>query len=780
VRRVIVVGDMPQPDQQLQAIMKEVSPDCLYWHVNEVEKFKPVTGDLMVPLGKAAIETVLRVDKAKVDDLVGQQYDAKVEGADVKVICQYHPGYLARMQEKKGGATERAVKAWFDVWDTVQEVSTGEEVKIPEVLVLTEYEDVVAWLEYLRDTDHVIGYDYETWGVNQSGENTALRPELCTEFEILTIGCAVVREDGTWDAFSFPFDWHREDGTWYWTEEQQQVIADLWFGIYLGKRSIAHFCKYEHKCNLKRFGRTNVSLMDTMLEDDTYNEVNDHKLHRVGARMGLRWMRYKSLSDKTRKNPKEAPLDKLLEYNALDALCTILSHVKLDELLSEQQLDGVARMEESFCYYLAKLEMNGMQVDANEASIVRAELRDVEIPKLQHEFSTLPEIQKVERWALRTMKKYQTKAYQEGRKQVVFSPKSPPMMKYLCMDVLKLPIQEVKVNGKYTLKFDKRTLEPYEEDVPVLTHLVNLRRTSAMLTGFLDKWEAFVDSHGKVHSQYNQGKVVTGRLSSTDPPQQNIPKKHRVRKVYVSRYKDGWLVNVDVKQQEPRLLAGWSKDEKMIEAINGGYDLHGFVASEIYGVPYLADQTEHREIGKRMNLGMMYGQTEYGLAAKTGMTVEAAVRLLKLYDRRFPRIAKQRQEWQAFAAKHGYAEDLFGRRRHLPDALSKDKWLRERALRQACNYPIQRTALVFTMVSMGVAMQTIEDEGLEDAMCVCGTVHDSIIGDAADAKYRKRLQEILVYGVEIHNKAEYWKDSGVPMKADVEWGRNLYQLEKAA
>jgi DNA polymerase-1 len=301
-----------------------------------------------------------------------------------------------------------------------------------------------------------------------------------------------------------------------------------------------------------------------------------------------------------------------------------------------------------------------------------------------------------------------------------------------------------------------------------------------MLTGFLNKWEAFVDACSIVHSQYNQAKVVTGRLSSTDPPQQNIPKKHEVRRVYISRYKRGFIVNADVIQQEPRLLAGWARDAKMIEAINSGFDLHGFVASEIFRVPYEGDKTQKRDIGKRMNLGMMYGQTEYGLAAKTGMSVPDALKLLHTYDRRFPDIAKQRAEWQRFAATHGYAEDMFGRRRHLPDALSKDKWLRERALRQASNYPIQRTALVFTMITLGVAMEEIERQGWQEAMCICGTVHDSIIGDSADEVYRGRLIDIMIYAVECHNHADYWKNSGVPMKADVEYGKNLYELVKVA
>jgi DNA polymerase I-like protein with 3'-5' exonuclease and polymerase domains len=768
--RVIVVGEMEEPDPTLLRIIGEVSSDCWYCHIDELVQVV-ASDDVIVPLGKKCVEEVLGF-KIKMDKEIGQQHDATVGVCPVKVICQYHPTYVQTMGEKKGGASEKALRAWFDVWDTVQEVATGEESPIPDVEVVWDFDELVVKLDFLLNRPTLVfGYDYETYGENSRGENLALRPELCRLFYILTIGVGYFDDDGVEQAFAFKFQWLNDP----WPREQFEEIKDRWLRLLERESKVAHFAKYEHKCNIRVFGRTTPS-MCTFLMDDTLNELNDHGLHRVGARCGLRWMRYKSQSDGIRKNPKDADLGKLLTYNALDGLCTILSYDWLQKQLEEEEQDGNARLEEEFCLYLARMETTGVQIDPVEANAIRSEI-EAEIPKMEARFQTLPEVKAVCKWALRGgIKKFQTKAYQNGDKRVEFSAKSPPMMQRLILHELKLPIPKVKDKGKEKIKLDKRALEPFEEDVPVLRELVGLRKLSAMKTGFLDKWEAFVDDLGRVHSQYNQGKVVTGRLSSTDPPQQNIPKKHKVRRVYVSRWPDGWLVNADVKQQEPRLLAGWSGDEKMIEAINSGYDLHGFVASEIYQVEYQGDATQNREIGKRMNLGMMYGQTEYGLSAKTGMTVEAALRLLKTYDVRFPKIAKQRVEWQRFAALHGYAEDLFRRRRHLPDAKSPDKWVRERALRQASNYPIQRTAMVFTMISLCVAMQEIENQGWQDAMCVMMTVHDSIVGDSADRVYRDRLCEIMQYGVECHNTADYWRDKGVPMLADVETGRNFYEL----
>jgi DNA polymerase-1 len=224
-------------------------------------------------------------------------------------------------------------------------------------------------------------------------------------------------------------------------------------------------------------------------------------------------------------------------------------------------------------------------------------------------------------------------------------------------------------------------------------------------------------------------------------------------------------------------MAGWSQDATMIREINSGKDLHGFVASMIFGVPYDGKKTKYREeFGKRMNLGIMYGQTEYGLAAKTGISVERARELLVEYDILFPGVREWLDSKHQEAVRLGYVTDLFGARRHLPAAMSADEWELKRALRQAGNFPIQSTANRFTLFSLCVAHRMVDDAGLEEKIVLCGTVHDSIIADAAPG-YEAKAAEILEAALTWHNDQPHWAGRGVRMEAEIKIGPNLKDTE---
>lgn len=714
-----------------------------------------VTDAVVVALGKKSAEAAYGAKLGNYNEEAGNEYECvDAKGNKAPLVLQYHPGYVMRMSGEKGGAAEKSVQLWYDVWDTVQTRLLGLDKEPPQTISLTDAQEIVTVLEHVAISPLVVkrSYDYETWG-----DRDARRPELNRTFRVLSVGLAwSQRTDAGVGkiAVSFPLDRDQSPAA-------QQAIAAAWLRI-IDVGATAHNAQYEHKCNFIRFGRSGP-LRDTMLMDNVVDELQRHKLERVMVRCKIDWAHYKRRSKPIQENPAESSLDDLLRYNALDALATLVCDDYLEEELERQgpRLSGVARGDELICSSLARLELAGMRSDLTEAGRYRVQAK-AELADLEAQFRQLPEVQRVERWAVNNIK--------SAKKGAVFNPKSPPMMRRLLIHELKVPI---KPNREGVYKLDKRGLEPYVEQHAVLKALNRVRSLSSMVSGFLDKWEQFIGPDGNIHSRYRLAEVVTGRLSSSDPPQQNMPHKSEVRRAIISRFRDGSLVEGDAVQQEPRLIAGWSQDERMLQAINDGKDLHGYVASLIFNVEYRAKETEYREeFGKRMNLGIIYGQTEWGLAAKTGITVERARELLAQYDEEFPSILKMRQFWHQQACELGYVEDLFGARRHLPAALSADDWQVKRALRQAGNFPIQSTANRFTLFSLCVLHSYVDNDGLQDMIVPCGTVHDSIIADAAPG-YERRAADMLEAAMTWHNSQPYWRDRGVRMEAEIKMGHNL-------
>lgn len=707
-------------------------------------------------------------------------------GDDVEytAICQLSPAYIVRQSGKKGGRSEKDIRLWTDVWEQVVRTTEGVQDEEPATVALDDEREILELLERLLARPGKIAYDYETWG-----DVAALRPELNRDFRIVSCGLAW-REgpgpDGVKNA-AFLFDRPRKASpalvrAWTALISQANAQPALVRGSKpragLEQPKVAHFCRYEHKCNIKRFGQT-WELRDTMLEVHALDELADGGLDRVMVRSGLFWGGFKKKYSDTRKNPMEAPIDHLLRYNALDAHGTFLCDEASEIELEQEGLTHVARQDEGFSMDLAYQEMQGICVDPAEVVVQRTRVsRDV--VTMLAEFRRQPPVKRVEAWAKLGIKKYHN-----GKTEPVFNPKSPPMMKQLVIKELKVPVQPIKKQGKEVLSLDAKVLEKFVDQYPLLQMLMDYRSREAMAV-MLSKWDKYIGPTQCVHSSYNQHIVVTGRLSSTDPPLQNISKEDEVRKIFISRFTDGWLINADYAQQEPRLIAGWSQERKLIDAILAGRNLHAFVGSIIFKNSY-ENIMAHREDkgtpefkqydrGKKMNLGIAYGQTEFGLAAKTGMSIDEARALLHRYDQEFPGVAVWRLGFHRMAMEFGYVEDLFGARRHLPDARSSNKWERERALRQAGNFPVQGTAYRFTQIAAGV-LRLLLAEYCPGKAFVVGQVHDSVLVDC-HPDVVEIVPGLIQLAMLIHNEMPYWEDRGIPMAIDLKIGRNLYEMEK--
>ena len=253
---------------------------------------------------------------------------------------------------------------------------------------------------------------------------------------------------------------------------------------------------------------------------------------------------------------------------------------------------------------------------------------------------------------------------------------SPTQLAILLYDVLKVPAIDKKMprgTGADILK---------QIDLPICKLLIEQKIILKLLTAFIDNLpEKINKKDGRLHSHFNQLGTDTGRFSSTEPNLQQIPSKNKeIRMMFCA--KPGYtLVGSDFSAQEPRILAAYSKDKKMLDAFANNKDIYATVGSDIFKNDYW-DNMEHYKDGtpnvegekrrskcKKLILGTMYGMGSKKMAVDMNCSVEEGKKIIEDFYREFPKVHKWIEETEKNACKNGYVEDYAGRKRHLPDLL---------------------------------------------------------------------------------------------------------------
>jgi len=204
--------------------------------------------------------------------------------------------------------------------------------------------------------------------------------------------------------------------------------------------------------------------------------------------------------------------------------------------------------------------------------------------------------------------------------------------------------------------------------------MLEYRTVSKLISTYIDNLPELVHEDGKIHTRLHQMGARTGRFSSSDPNLQNIPKKNKeIRRMFTAE-KGKVLICSDYSQQEPRVLAYISGDEKMIERYqqDRNLDLYSLVASIIFEVPYNsclkgAENEKFRTLCKAILLGIMYGRSIGSVAESLGKSYKDTKKLLDEINRRFPGIESAIRGATRFCEDKGFVQTIHGRKRRLPD-----------------------------------------------------------------------------------------------------------------
>ena len=249
--------------------------------------------------------------------------------------------------------------------------------------------------------------------------------------------------------------------------------------------------------------------------------------------------------------------------------------------------------------------------------------------------------------------------------------------------------------------------------------LYKVRRLSAVdtyLSSFVEGIAAHTKQDGKLHVRLLQHRTSTGRFSGADPNMQNMPRggTFPVKKVFVSRFEGGKILEADFAQLEFRAAAYLSQDEVAIEEVSTGFDVHSYTAKVISD----AGQSTSRQDAKAHTFAPLYGATGFGRSK-----AEAA------YYEHFTDKYKGVAAWHTRLAKEAITTQKIitpsGREFAFPDVVRKSTG-RVSHLTQIKNYPVQSFA---TADIVPIALLHIDEllKGLQS--CIVNTVHDSIVID---------------------------------------------------
>lgn len=245
----------------------------------------------------------------------------------------------------------------------------------------------------------------------------------------------------------------------------------------------------------------------------------------------------------------------------------------------------------------------------------------------------------------------------------------------------------------------------------------DVERTTAGKTKIITRESLLVN--GRVHTSFKQHGARTGRFSSTNPNLQNIPSRGTYGPVIRSMFipdPGHTLIVSDYSQIEPRVMASFSGDKTMLSAYNEGRDLYQAIADKL-GVS--------RHAGKTLILAMAYGIGPSKIAHDLDMGVQAARSLLDDFARQFPALERYKAQVIREAARRRpvpYVVTVLGRRRLLPDLVSRDPELRSRGKRQAFNTMIQGSAADIMKLALIRAHKMIPEQSR-----VLLTVHDELV-----------------------------------------------------
>jgi len=449
---------------------------------------------------------------------------------------------------------------------------------------------------------------------------------------------------------------------------------------------------------------------DTLLQSYVLESHRPHNMDNMAMRhLDIKTISYDDVTGKgvNRIGFDEVAIDVATQYAAEDADITLRLHQALyPAIQSDDRLDYIYRMIEiPILDVLFEIERNGVLLDYKL------------LQKQSHELGE----------KLHTLEQ---QAYTIAGQP--FNLNSPKQIQEILFNQLKLPI--IKKTPTGVPSTDEDVLQQLALDYPLPKLLLDYRSLAKLKSTYTDKLPLMMDRNtGRVHTNYAQAVAVTGRLASSDPNLQNIPVRtsegRRIREAFIVP-PGHRIISADYSQIELRIMAHISQDEGLLKAFSAGEDIHKATAAEVFGIPLEQVDQEQRRYAKVINFGLIYGMSEFGLAAQLGIERSAARAYMERYFARYPGVESYMQHTREKARQLGYVETVLGRRLWLPEINNANGNRRQGAERAAINAPMQGTAADIIKLAMIAVHDWLHKEQLGSKLIM--QVHDELVLEVPD------------------------------------------------
>jgi DNA polymerase-1 len=432
-------------------------------------------------------------------------------------------------------------------------------------------------------------------------------------------------------------------------------------------------------------------------------------------------------SGRSSRAPGEIPPELAAERLADEAaLVLAVAGAQRPALRAAGLLELYLELELPLARVLARIESHGIRIDSVELGRLGEEL-DRGIAALESEIHDLA--------------------------GTSFNIGSPKQLGEVLFGKLALPVVRRTKTGPST---DADVLEELAALHEVPAKIVEYRGLTKLKSTYIEALPVLVHGRtGRLHTTFNQAVAATGRLSSSEPNLQNIPIRtdvgRRIRQAFVAD-PDFRIVSADYSQIELRILAHFSQDPAFVEAFRSGADIHQRTAAEVFNVPPGEVTAEQRRVAKAINFGLVFGQSEFGLAQTLRIPRATARAYIRSYFERYAGVRVYMERSIVEARETGGATTLLGRRRPIPEMLSHRPQERAHAERVARNTPIQGSAadiLKLAMIRIHAGLRTTWPEAR-----LLLTVHDELVFEIPAAQVvdfsdwvRREMQNVYVLQV---------------------------------
>lgn len=676
----------------------------------------------------------------KITGGIGRNRGVLVETSYGKVFPTYHPAYILR--------SPGFIKDLEEDLQTLKSLIDGtfkeEEMKPRGQYAVVKTLEGVLKVEQMMSNAKHIAFDIETDGL------TFHRHDI--------MGIGFCRREGY--AYYIPI-LTAVDKESFWGENQQEVLKSISRVLTSDNKKIAQNGKFDIKFIYHYWGiKVKNFWLDTMLMHYLIDENRRHGLKEVG---GSHFPEMKDYNRKlreclTEKKEEEqdfgkVPTQILGEYCGMDCETTFRLAKLLLPRLSTKQKKLLFDLYMPLSEIYTDAELVGIKIDKEYVENLMCKYEGIAGNCLED-------------------------VYEHAGEE--FNINSYPQLGQILYKKLKFPVIKKTNSGKPAT--DKATLKELPRNHKhsgIIEGILKYRSTLKMISTYFRSMLEKVDINDRIHPNFKLTGTVTGRLSSSSPSVQNIPRGPEMRGMFIPE--EGYeLVSVDYSQIELRVMAFYSKDKEMTRGYMEGEDIHLATACVLFDLPPEKITKTQRKYAKLWNFGAMYGGAPRTIMnavnEKLGpedrkITLKEAERFRAIFFKKYGGIERHIREVHRLITKKKYIENIFGRRRRLPEIDSPEQEVQAEALRQGLNAEIQGTASDLTQISVTKLPPILKNRKTRFLF----TVHDDILFESP----KNELNVILNIKTMMEDVPEGFN---FPVEADIErypkrWGNDPIKYE---